>query len=365
MAMDIPGSDILLAAPLVAEQFMSMDLYAEDLAAAFSRLGGAPSWARLMPAVPDRLSKIRRVWTRSHTYPALVRKAAAANPGLLHVLDHSYAHLCRNHPQAVATCHDIAEYRVSQLTGRQFRHWRWRVEGLREARHIIAISGNTKTDLMELLGIPSEKISVVHYGVDPVFCPGNPASDRKAFPQLAGPELKILHVGSNIRRKNIPVLIEALGQLKQAGIPFCFVKVGHEFPPEQAAQIKAAGLEGNVIHLGLRPTPELVAIYRLCDVFVFPSTYEGFGRPILEAQACGTPVILSDSSCLAEVGQDAALYFPAADPAQLAARLLQLSDDSERQSWTAKGIANAAGFTWEAHARGVRAVYASVLAAQH
>jgi glycosyltransferase involved in cell wall biosynthesis len=363
--MTVHDTEVLLAAPLLSEQFMSMDLYAEDLNAAFQKLGGGPSWSGIMPDCPSPVSRIRRAWIRSFTYPRLIRWCAAANPGLLHVLDHSYAHLCRSHPRSVATCHDIAEYRLSQLTGRQFRNWRWRVEGLREARHVIAISGNTKTDLMEFLGIPEERISVVHYGVDPLFRPGDPASGKTQFPQLSGPELKILHVGSNIMRKNMPVLIEALGLLKRTGISFSFVKVGHAFPPEQMAQLKAAGLEDHLIHLGFRHTEELPAIYSLCDIFVFPSTYEGFGRPILEAQACGTPVVLADSSCLAEVGQDAALYFPAADPAQLTARLLQLADSAERQSWAAKGIANAAGFTWEAHARGVRRVYESVLAAPH
>jgi glycosyltransferase involved in cell wall biosynthesis len=362
--MHISEAQVLLAAPLVAEGSMSMDLYADDLIAAFCRLNASPSWARLMPAVSASLSNVRRVWTRSVSYPRLARKAAVVNSGLLHVLDHSYAHLCRHHPRSVATCHDIAEYRVSQLTGRQFRHWRWRVEGLRKARHIIAISANTKADLMALLGIPDEKISVIHYGVDPSFCPGDPEKDRMDFPRLAGPGLKILHVGSNIKRKNVPVLIEALGELKRIGIKFSFVKVGHEFAPEQAAQIKAAGLEEHVIHLGFLATAQLPAIYRLCDVFVFPSTYEGFGRPILEAQACGTPVVLADSSCLAEVGKDAALYFPAQDPVRLAKCLLRLSDAKERDCLAVQGIANAAGFTWEAHARGVRNVYQSVFMSQ-
>lgn len=350
---------IHLAAPLLAEKTLSMDLYADDLAAALDRIGEVV-YDRITPHLPPGGPKWRKLWTRSVRYPLLVRKTSRMDQGVLHVLDHSYGHLCRHHPRAVVTCHDIAEYRISQLSSTQFQRWKRRVEGMRSARHVIAISKNTAKDVTELLGIPGERVSVVYYGVDPVFKP----CDRKAalakFPDLSGPELKILHVGGNIRRKNIPVLIEALGLLKKTGIPFSFVKVGKRFEPEQERLLRDTGVDRHLIYLGVRSTSELPLIYSLCDVFVFPSTYEGFGRPILEAQACGTPVVLSDSSCMAEVGGEAALYFPAEEPERLTGAILQLKNEALRKGLIEKGLENAKRFTWEAHARGVMEIYRKV-----
>lgn len=359
--MQIPEADVYLAAPLLAEKFLSMDLYAADVRAAFQKLPGMPSWTEVKPDSPDRLSRLRKYWDRSVVYPRLIRKIATRkSPGLLHVLDHSYAHLCREHPRSVVTCHDIAEYRISQLNRRQFQDWRRRVEGMREARHIVAISNNTKADLIELLNIPPERISVVYCGVDEMFRPVELAEARRLLPEISMPELKILHVGTNVLRKNISVLIEALGELKRMGIPFTFVKAGQPFSAGQESMLEKAGVRERLVYLGFRPYEELPAIYSLCDIFAFPSTYEGFGRPILEAQACGTPVVLSDSSCMAEVGRDAAVYFPAADPGKLALCFAQLSEEKARSEWISRGIANAAAFTWEAHVSGIRQVYASV-----
>ena len=98
-------------------------------------------------------------------------------------------------------------------------------------------------------------------------------------------------------------------------------------------------------------------IYSLCDVFVFPSTYEGFGLPVLEAQACGTPVILAESSCLPEVGGDGALYFPPHDEGALAEQITRLVDPAVRDPLVAAGFANAAKFTWKAHAEKVLRSY--------
>lgn len=350
---------IHLAAPLLAEGSISMNVYADELASAFNRAGGV-AYERITPHLPPGGPKWKKLFVRGVRYPLLVRKIARREKGMLHVLDHSYAHLCRHHPRAIVTCHDIAEYRVSQLTGTQFKRWQHRVEGMRSALHVIADSENTAKDVKELLGIPEERVSVVYLGVDSIFRPHSRESALLKFPQLGGPELKILHVGGNIRRKNLPVLIEALGRLKKAGVPFSFVKVGKPFFEDQERLLRENGVDQHLIHLGFCDGQDLPLIYSLCDVFVFPSTYEGFGLPILEAQACGTPVILSDSSCMAEVGREAALYFPANEPEKLVEAILQVRNESVRKDLIAKGLENATHFTWDVHAQRLLEVYHKV-----
>lgn len=333
-----------------------MDLYAENLAEEFRQMPEAVRWETLSPSSEPAVSKVKRYLLRNVNFPMLVRKAAKKD-AVLHVLDHSNGHLCRHHPRSVATCHDIAEYRETALNSRQLNHWKWRVEGMKQARRIIAISHNTKLDLVELLQIPEDRIDVAHYGVDPLFRPWRREEIQSRFPELNPHKLKILHIGSNIQRKNIPVLVRALGVLKQRGVDFSFVKIGGQFPDDQLAMIQKAGISDHIVFLGNRTTEELPMIYSLCDIFVFPSTYEGFGRPILEAQACGVPTILAESSCLPEVGGDGALYFQPQDEEALAARILELENPVERARLIEAGFANAAKYTWKSHAEKVIRTY--------
>lgn len=353
-------SKILLAPTLLCEGSLSMDLYAENLNSEFSRMPDVPLRESIEPSLAPTTSKVKRLLLRNISYPLAIRRKAA--PGtILHVLDHSNGHLCRHHPNSVATCHDIAEYRETALNSRQLKHWKWRVEGMRAAKKIIAISHHTKADLVDLLRIPEERITVAHYGVDPLFRPWERADVVGDFPELDRPGLKILHIGSNIQRKNLPVLLRALGVLHQRGIEVWLVKVGHAFPKDQQRLIDEAGFSDRVIFLGNRRTDELPKIYSLSDLFVFPSTYEGFGRPILEAQACGTPVILARSSCLPEVGGAGALYFEPHSKEELAMRILEAAGASERSRLIAEGFKNAGLFTWRSHAEKVAAVYQEIL----
>jgi len=349
------SAPILLAPTLLCEGSLSMDLYAGNLIEEFQQIDDAPDWKIVSPSSATSASKIKRYFLRNVAFPLAVRRQPKGS--ILHVLDHSNGHLCRHYPRSVATCHDIAEYRETPLNPRQLNHWKWRVEGMKKAQKIVAISHNTKRDLIELLNIPEADIEVAHYGVDPLFKPWDRQEIANRFPELPTSGLKILHIGSNIQRKNLPVLIRALGILRERKVDFTFVKIGYDFPPDQQQMIRNAGIQDRVLFLGNRTTEELPLIYSLCDIFVFPSTYEGFGRPILEAQACGTPVILAESSCLPEVGGDGALYFSPHDEEMLAARITELHDSSVRQTLIHRGFANASKYTWRSHAEKVIATY--------
>lgn len=360
MTVSMPSIPTVSLAPtLLCEGSLSMDLYAENLIEEFRQMPEAIRWDTISPSPVASASKVKRYLLRNLSFPLLVRRAAKKG-GILHVLDHSNGHLCRHHPRSVATCHDIAEYRETALNSRQLNHWKWRVEGLKQAQRVIAISNNTRTDLIELLGIPADRIDVAHYGVDPLFRPWDREEIAARFPELDSAKLKILHIGSNIQRKNIPVLIRALGLLKQRHIDFSFVKIGGQFPADQLAMIQKAGIQDHIVFLGNRTTEELPMIYSLCDIFVFPSTYEGFGRPILEAQACGVPTILAESSCLPEVGGKGALYFAPQEEEALASRILELENPETRSRLIAAGFANASSYTWRSHAEKVLGTYQKV-----
>lgn len=349
---------ILLAPTLLCENSLSMDLYAENLITEFLAMSDAPQWKSISPSTRPSSTKTFRYLLRNVAYPLVVRMSPKES--ILHVLDHSNGHLCRHHPRSVVTCHDIAEYRETALNSRQLNHWKWRVEGMKAAHRIIAISHHTKKDVLDLLDIPEDRVEVAHYGVDPLFKSWDRASLEGRFPELDRPGLKILHIGSNIQRKNIPVLIRALGILKSRKVDFSLIKVGQDFPPEQKEMIRAVGIQDQIVFLGNRATSELPMIYSMCDVFVFPSTYEGFGRPILEAQGCGTPVILAESSCLPEVGGIGALYFPPKDPEALAGRIMEIQDSSVRDGLISAGFENTRRFNWRSHAEKVIGVYRSI-----
>lgn len=337
-----------------------MDVYWAALKGELREISGL-KWQSIAPGSAVGDPRWKRLFQRTVQYPWIVRGRNLPQT-VLHVLDHSYAHLCRHHRSAVVTCHDIAEYRETNLNSRQFRGWEARVLGMRQARKIIAVSEATKHDLIEVLKIPEQQIVVSHNGVGSNFKPvADCASAQEKFPELAVPQLKILHIGSNIHRKNVEMVIRALGILNTRRFDFRFVKVGAEFSPEQKNLLAAERVLGKVIHLGRVDTDDLPAIYSLCDVLAFPSLQEGFGLPVLEAQACGLPTILSRTGSLPEVGGRASLYVDPAVPGELADQIQFANQSGEAQKLRELGFENVKRFSWRKHAEAVSAVYAELL----
>ena len=240
---------------------------------------------------------------------------------------------------------------------------RWSVS---RATHLIAISTTTAQDLTEFFAVPAEKISVISPGVGAAYRPITERAVLDKFRQRRNlPEQFIFFVGTLEPRKNLLTLLHAYAQFKrQSNAEHKLVLGGGKgwFYQPVFAAVEEAGLGGDVIFPGFIPEDELPLWYNAAAVFVYPSLYEGFGLPPLEAMACGTPVIVSDVSSLPEVVGDAALLVNPHRPEEWAMALSSLcGDDSLRTSLASQGRRRARGFSWTRMAQETTEVYRDVL----
>jgi glycosyltransferase involved in cell wall biosynthesis len=244
----------------------------------------------------------------------------------------------------------------------------------RRAARVIAVSAFTRDELVRRLGTPAHRITVVHNGVDPAFAP-LPAGEVARFRAERGlPARVVLAVGTLEPRKNLVGLLQAFARLLPGGPSALgagegdddlgLVVVGGKGWLYDALDplVASLGLAGRVRFTGHVPDDELALWYNATDAFAYPSLYEGFGLPPLEALACGAPVVTSDSSSLPEVVGDAALLVDPRDPAALAAALVRiLTEPALRATLRAAGPRQAAEFSWARTVAATRAVYDNVL----
>jgi glycosyltransferase involved in cell wall biosynthesis len=232
---------------------------------------------------------------------------------------------------------------------------------LSRSDQVIVPSSATRKDVVQMGYASSERVTVIPMGLSDVF---KPCTHTPDFSKTYGLERPfILNVGVLEPRKNQALLFDVLRRLREAGIDIDLVIIGREGwrwqnPLERP---EFAPLRPHV-HI-FRDVPEsaLVEFYGRASAFVYPSIYEGFGLPIIEAMACGTPVVASDNSSLPELGQDAVLYADAHDAAGFVKQIARLLDDNElRQRLIAAGIARARQFSWRRTAQLTSELYESV-----
>lgn len=256
--------------------------------------------------------------------------------------------------KTVVTIHDIIPIR--------FPEWSVKKERIRfatiikhtakRADYIIAASQATKNDLLELTDGSNDRIEVIYLGVDDHFrvLETDQLSDFISKNNLHQPY--ILYVGAIHPRRNIDQLIQAFSILKKENnIPHKLILIGLTFHTHLSNQltewINSSGVSDQISRIGYVSDDDLVKFYNLADIFIYPSSYEGFGLPVLEAMACGTPVITSKSSSLTEVAGDAALLVKPGDVEELADAIRRLIEDSAcRQEMINHGFKQARQFTW-------------------
>jgi glycosyltransferase involved in cell wall biosynthesis len=234
----------------------------------------------------------------------------------------------------------------------------------RRARRLVAISGATRDDLVSCYGVDPAKVTVVYPGVEGMGRVGDAEELRGVQARHGLPPFYLLYVGTLHPRKNLVRLVRAFGLLlgswpSTAGVPPALVLGGKKgwLYDEIFAEVRRLGLEGRVLFPGYVPQVDLPALISGASAFVFPSLFEGFGFPILEAMACDVPVVCSRASCLPEVAGDAALLVDPQDEADLAGAMARvLHDEALRTALVARGRNRAAWFTWERCARETLAV---------
>ncbi|MCL5962574.1 MAG: glycosyltransferase family 4 protein [Chloroflexi bacterium] len=227
---------------------------------------------------------------------------------------------------------------------------------VRRADRVIAVSHNTKDDIVRLIGIAPEKVAVIHHGVEPMFRKIEDRSQIEAFKRRRGlPDRYVLFIGTLEPRKNLLTLLSAFARLKkESNIPHRLVIGGAKgwMWDEILATIERLDLRRDVLLPGYLPLDEEPMWYNGADLFVYPSLYEGFGFPPLESMACGTPVITSDGSALPEVVGDAGVLVDPTDTDQLAGAMRTvLGDTSLREDLARRGLERASSFSWEEAAR--------------
>ena len=266
----------------------------------------------------------------------------------------------------VVTVYDLTFMRYPERLSSARRLYLRTFTGLtcRRARRIIAISHSTKQDLIDLLGLPAEKIDVTPLGYDKALFRPLPDAQVQAFKQRQGlPQRFWLFVGTIEPRKNLPLLLDAYAALPSAErLPLVLAGGAGWGMDAVRAKIQQHGLQSDVMLPGFLPTEEMPLWYNSAEIFVYPSVFEGFGLPVLEAMACGTPVITSDVSSLPEVAQDAGLCLPPQDASAWTMALHRVwQDEAWRIEARARGLQQAQAYDWQRTAKLTLASYQHAL----
>ena len=302
-----------------------------------------------------QLSQHLAVRHASHEYRSLLRYFLRVQPrkgqDVVHntfYLPHGLVH----YPKAkrIVTVHDMIPERMPE-TRRRLDFATLKKHYVQRADHVICVSESTKSDLLEIYGKVHAPISVVHHGVDSIFRPANP---KPAYL----PGNYIIFVGNRGGYKDASVLLAAFASLHNefSNLSLLFVG-GGQLSHAERERLSALGLDGKATQISLRDR-DMPAAYEHATVCVFPSRFEGFGLPALEAMACGTPTVLADATSLPEVGGTAARYFAPGDADDLAAQLrVILTSAPTRQSLSEAGRKRASQFTWRRSAEETMKIY--------
>lgn len=362
------------------ERWYSIDVYADRLAQGIRRLYPdihivevqLPAWSwsdRRLPLPYGRSASLRTLglylsrWIR---YPLTLRLVQA---DIYHILDNSYGHLAffLDPRRTVVTYNGGTPkaWRRWSREGPSMWHFDLAFRGTLQAGRIIAASEYTRRELLSEARYPADRVHVVHHGVDERFLSHTANGRQQVRDQYMRPgdTALMLHVGHCAARKNVETALRAVSRLRQRGVAVRFVQVGGVFAPDQQRLVEELEIGASVTQIPpYLPDEQLLALYDAADVFIFPSLYEGFGIPLIEAMARGAPVVCSDWTLFREVCGDAALFADPRNPDAFADRIANvLSDPALARDLRQRGRERAQHFSWERNAQQTVAVYQKVL----
>lgn len=383
---------VAIVCDLQEENWHSMDLVGEMLYKSLNAGHAANVKAmRVRPRMSRRFSRIHpfgrrraafnadRLINRFWDYPRLLR-GKKREFDLFHLVDHSYSQLVHQLPpsRTIVTCHDLDTFRCLLQPSRHRRSKLFRMmtqytlDGFQKAAMVTCDSVATRDELLAYGILPPERAVVVPNGVHPTCSPNpEPQADAEASRLLGLPNsdsVDILHVGSTIQRKRIDVLLRIFAALKEEIPTARLIRVGGEFTAAQSKLSEQLDLNESIVTLPYLERRVLAAVYRRAALVLLPSESEGFGLPVVEAMACGTPVVASDLNVLREVGGEATTYCSVADIQAWKDAVLKVLTERRHHSekWAqrvAATLAQSAKFSWEEYTRKMVQLYSRVLGA--
>ena len=306
---------------------------------------------------------------------SLLKAINAQNLDLMH-FTHFNAPIRYKKP-FIVTIHDLTH---TLFPGRKMTSLPYRMaykavitSAIKKSQRIIAVSENTKQDIVRIHNAPSAKIQVVYEGANPEYTQFSPEKRQQAAATLAQKydiaSPFILYTGVHRYHKNLPRLIQAFALLAQGpdakhpDLKLVMTGRPNSLYPEAEQEVAKLNLEDKVLRPGLVPEQDLIALYNLANVYVFPSLYEGFGLPILEAMQCGTPVVASNVSSIPEVaGADNAIFFDPENPQDMADKIDQVLEDPQLSATLReKGLQRVKAFSWNKMAHEILDLYNNAL----
>lgn len=371
---------VAVIADYAEEGWPSMDLVADMLMRHLvEEHPGTVAATLVRPPMPVRLSRAvtrartaDRVLARFVDYPRALADIAGRFD-VYHVVDHTYAHLVHALPpeSTMVTCHDVDAFRAV-LQPAEEQRWKpvqWMMgrrilSGLRRARHVACDSEATRTALITLAHLPEARLSVIPNGADTGGYPERDSAADVEAARMLGPKrgIELLHVGSTIPRKRIDVLLDVFAGVRRLRADARLTRVGGPFTGEQRVRARELGVLDHVDVLPFVDRATLAAVYRRSALALLTSDREGFGLPIVESLACGTPIVASDIPVLREVGGLAVTYCPvgAVDDWVAAIDRLLRERESDPARWEqrrAEALRRASVFSWSRYTEAVVAQY--------